>query len=282
MTRKFILFTSIILSMTTFSEAQKPGRFAEVNGIKMYYEIHGAGFPLVLLHGGGSTITTTFGLILPALAKSHMVIAIELQAHGHTADRDAPESFEQDAADVTELLRQLNIPKADIFGFSNGGHTALEMGIKHPDKVNRLIVASAFYKRDAAPAGFWKGFDNPKFSDMPQVYKDEFLKINNNPDALMNMFKKDVQRMHDFRDWSEDEIRSIQAVTLVVTGDHDLPSPESTVAMYRLLPHGRLAIMTGTHGSYLGEAMSSGSNSNIPALFVSMVDEFLSSTKAVK
>src|SRR6478752_2163170 len=149
---------------------------ASVNGIKMYYELHGAADashrPLVLLHGGGSTIQTTFGRILPLLAKTHQVIAVELQAHGHTNDRDAPETFEQDAADVSELLKQLNITKADIFGFSNGGHTAMEMAIRHPEQVRKLIIASAFYKRDAVPAGFWEGFKQPKFSDMPQVYKD--------------------------------------------------------------------------------------------------------------
>ena len=159
--------------------------YASVNGIKMYYELHGtavANHPaLVLLHGGGSTIQTTFGRILPALTKAHQVVAVEVQAHGHTSDRDAPETFQQDADDVWELLGQLNIAKADIFGFSNGGHTALEIAIRHPDRVGKLIIASAFYKRDAVPAGFWEGFKQPQFSDMPQVYKVEFLKIRNDP-----------------------------------------------------------------------------------------------------
>ena len=272
---KGIIFSLIIMT-TTVAQAQT-GQYADVNGIKMYYEIHGSGSPLVLLHGGGSTIHTTFGTILPALAKTHKVIAIELQAHGHTGDRDAPESFEQDAADVAELLKQLNIDKADIFGFSNGGQTAMEMGIKHPDRVHKLIIASAFYKRDAAPEGFWKGFDNPKFSDMPQVYKDEYLKIKDQA-GLMNMFNKDVQRMKNFKDWTDDEIRSIKAPALVVIGDHDLPSPEHAAEMSRLMPHGRLAILPGTHGSYIGEAMSWGTHSKVPELFVALLDEFLAAS----
>lgn len=126
------------------SEAQTTGKYASVNGIKMYYEVHGTGSPLVLLHGGGSTINTNFSRIMPELAKKHRVIAVELQAHGHTGDRDAPESFTQDADDVAELLNQLNIPKADFLGFSNGGQTCLELGLRHADKVRKLIIASAF------------------------------------------------------------------------------------------------------------------------------------------
>lgn len=264
---------------TNISASQNPGKYADVNGIKMYYEIHGAGSPLVLIHGGGSTITTTFGMVLPLLAKTHRVIAVELQAHGHTGDRDAPETFAQDADDVAELLRQLEIPKADIFGFSNGGQTAMEIAIRHPQMAGKLVIASAFYKRDAVPEDFWHGFNEPKFSDMPQVYKDEFLKTGDQA-GLTNMFNKDVQRMRTFKGWPEDVIRSITAPALIVIGDRDLPTPEHAAEMYRLLPHSRLAILPGTHGSYMGEAMSAGTNSKIPGLFVAMLDEFLAAPAA--
>ncbi|HEX7964567.1 MAG TPA: alpha/beta hydrolase [Gammaproteobacteria bacterium] len=249
--------------------------YAEVNGLHMYYEIHGRGRPLVLIHGGGSTIGTSFGRVLPALAKSQQVIALEMQAHGHSGDRAAPESFRQDADDAAELLRQLGIEKADVLGFSNGGQTALELGIRHPERVRRLVAASAFYARDGAPAAFWEGMSHAQFSDMPQVYKDAYLKINPDPKALHNMFQKDAQRMQAFQGWKDAEIRSIQAPTLVVIGDHDLVQPEHAVQMYRLLPRGRLAILPGSHGSYLGEAMSPDPDSKVPELFVAMVDEFL-------
>ena len=256
--------------------ARTTGNYAHVNGINMYYEIHGAGSPLVLLHGGGSTIHTNFSRVLPALAKTHQVIAIELQAHGHTGDRDAPETFEQDADDVAELLRQLDIARADILGFSNGGHTAFEIAIRHPQKLRKLILASTFYKREGVPAGFWEGMAQAKFSDMPQIYKDAYSKINNDPAALMNMFNKDVQRMQTFRDWKEKAIGSIQAPALIVLGDQDLVLPEHGVEMLRILSHSRLAILPGNHGSYLGEAASANSNSKSPELFVAMVEEFLS------
>src|SRR5213083_189481 len=117
---------------------------SEVNGLSMYYEIHGQGKPLVLIHGGGSTIETTFGRVIPALAKSRQLIAVELQAHGHTNDRDTELTFEQDADDVAVLLKNLHISKADFLGFSNGGHTAIEIAIRHPQLVNKMILASAF------------------------------------------------------------------------------------------------------------------------------------------
>lgn len=270
--KRFVMLILSLMMMEANSNAQ--GKYAEVNGIKMYYEIHGSGHPLVLLHGGGSTIKTTFGTILPELAKTHQVIAIELQAHGHTADRNTTETFDQDAADVAELLKQLNIPKADVFGFSNGGQTAMVMGIKYADRVNKLIIASAFYSRDAVPAGFWEGFKNAKFSDMPQIYKDEYLKIKDQA-SLMRMFKQDAQRMANFKGWTDEEVSSIKAPSLIVIGDQDLPTPEHVSKMHRLIQGSRLAILPGNHGSYMGEAMSWGSKSNIPALFVEMVNEFL-------
>jgi pimeloyl-ACP methyl ester carboxylesterase len=110
---------------------------------------------------------------------------------------------------------------------------------------------------------------------MPQAYKDAYSKINNDPAALLNMFNKDVQRMRTFKDWKEEDLRSIQAPALIVIGDQDVPRPEHAVEMYRLLPHGRLAILPGTHGSYMGEAMSPDLNSKVPELLVAMVDEFL-------
>jgi pimeloyl-ACP methyl ester carboxylesterase len=249
--------------------------YAEINGIRMYYEIHGSGNPVVLIHGGGSTINTTFGKVLPLLARTNMVIAVELQAHGRTTDREAAESFDQDADDVAELLSQLNIKSADLFGFSNGGNSAMRLAIRHPQLPRKLIIASSFYKKNGMVAGFWEGMEHATFSDMPQVYKDEYLRVNNQPAALMNMFEKDAKRMQTFEDWREEDLRSIKAATLVVVGDQDIITPEHAVEMYRLFPHGRLAILPGTHGSYMGEAMSSNPNSKTPEFFVAMIQDFL-------
>src|SRR5690242_19335504 len=115
--------------------------YSEVNGLKMYYEVHGQGNPLVLIHGGGSTIQTSFGRIIPLLAKHRQIIGVELQAHGHTNDRNADLTFEQDAEDVATLLRNLKISKADFLGFSNGAHTVMEIAMRYPALANKIILA---------------------------------------------------------------------------------------------------------------------------------------------
>src|SRR5689334_10570383 len=154
---RFLVLVILLLITHLQMNAQQAqnGHYATVNGLKMYYEIHGKGMPLVLLHGGGSTIESNYGRVLPELAKTHQVIAVELQAHGHTLDIDRPLSFEQDADDVAALLKQLHIEKADIMGFSNGGTTCLQIAIRHPELVNKMVLASATYKRDGMQPGFF-------------------------------------------------------------------------------------------------------------------------------
>ena len=125
-------------------ENSKTSGYAPVNGLNMYYEIHGNGtMPLVLIHGGGSTIETTFSNLLPIFSAYNKVIAVELQAHGRTSDRDAPESFEQDADDVAALLRYLGVDKANFLGFSNGGSTTMQIAIRHAELTNKIIAISA-------------------------------------------------------------------------------------------------------------------------------------------
>ena len=261
------------------AQTKESGHYANVNGIKMYYEIHGSGQPLVLLHGGGSTIFTTFGKILPMLAKTHKIIAVELQAHGRTGDRNSPESFEQDADDVAELLKQLNIIKADVFGFSNGGSTALQIAIRHPDRVRKLIAVSAIYKRDGMYPGFWESMEKASFNDMPQLYKDAFLSVTPDQAKLLNMFNKDRARMLSFKDWKAEDIRSIKIPALIVSSDQDVVRPEHSIEIVRLLPHGRLAIFPGGHGDFMGEAMSQNFGSKVPELFIAMLEEFLTATE---
>jgi pimeloyl-ACP methyl ester carboxylesterase len=273
---EIVLIITQILSASVFAQTPDYQKgYAPVNGINMYYEIYGTGKPLVLIHGGGSTIQTSFGNVIPSLSKKYKVIGIELQAHGHTSDRNLPETFQQDADDVAELLNQFKIDSAYIFGFSNGGNTAMQLAIRHPGKVGKLILASTFYKRGGLYPDFWKGMDNATFQNMPQVYKDEFLKINNSPDALLNMFNKDSNRMKTFKDWSDDDIKSINAPVLILSGDQDIIRPEHAVEMYRLIPHARLIILPGGHGEYLGEIMFAKKNNFRPDVIVSLVENFL-------
>ena len=249
--------------------------YSEVNDLNMYYEIHGQGKPLVLIHGGGSTIRTTFGKILPLLAKNRQIIAVELQAHGHTGDRNKPLSFAQDADDVAKLLENLHINKADILGFSNGGQTTMEIAMKYPSLVGKIVICSVFYKRSAVFPQFWEGMKHAKLSDMPKVYQDEYLKIKNDSTALLNMFNRDVERMVTFKDWSDEQIKSIQAPTLLISGTHDVGSPEHAVEMYRLIPKCQLAILPGTHGTYLGEIATLNNGKWTQEYATDLIEQFL-------
>jgi pimeloyl-ACP methyl ester carboxylesterase len=265
--------------------------YAAVNGLKMYYEIHGeGGTPLILLHGGGSTIETTFGKILPFLAKTRQVIAFEQQGHGRTADiADRPFSFEQSAEDTAALLKHLKIEKADLFGFSNGGHMALQVAIRHPQFVRKLIVTSAGFKRDGHYAEFWEFMKEVKLESMPKELRDAYLKVSPHPEQLPTFFEKSAKRMREFKGWRSEDIRSIKAPTLVMVGDADNVRPEHAVEMFRLLQHAQLAVLPGGHGAAIGEVSAarldgsqvkfgigdSKKESKLPELVAAMMEEFL-------
>lgn len=249
--------------------------YSEVNGISMYYEIHGSGKPLVLIHGGGSTIETTFGRIIPYLSRHRQVIAVELQAHGHTADRDADLSFEQDADDVAALLKNLRVDKADIFGFSNGGTIALQVAIRHPELAGKVVAGSALLKRNGALPQFWEFMKQARITHMPQQYKDAYLKITGDSSRLQNMHDKCAKRMVEFIDVSDAQLSSIKSPVLLVNGDADVATSEHMVQMSRLIPGSRLAIIPGGHGEYVGEITTLKPGRENKLAIVPILDEFL-------
>jgi len=275
-----ILFSSINKAFSKFYlqlniDTMTTGNYANVNGIKMYYEIYGEGTPLVLLHGGGSTIQTTFGRILPTLAQHYKCIAVELQAHGRTSDRNAPESFTQDADDVAGLLKKLNFNKASFFGFSNGASTTMQIAIRHPELVDKIIVVAGAYKREGFIPGFFDGFKHATLETMPQGLRDAFLKVNPDSAALLNMFNKDVARMVAFKDWSDEDLKSIKAPALIINADKDVILPEHALKMSQLIPNARLIILPGVHGECIGEIETASLNSKQPEMVVELVKEFL-------
>lgn len=252
--------------------------YAPVNGIKMYYEIHGTGkMPLVLIHGGGSTIETSFGVLLPLLSNSTQIIAIELQAHGRTTDRDAPESFTQDADDVAALLQYLKIEKADILGFSNGGSTAMQMAIRHPQLVNKIISIAGATKRAGFISGFFESMPHATIDMMPQPLKDAYLKVTPNPKGLQTMFEKDRDRMATFQDWPDDQVKSIKAPTLLMVADKDVISVEHTAELSRLIPKATLIVLPGHHGGFIGEMGADPSNGVYPKVTAELIKHFLAS-----
>jgi pimeloyl-ACP methyl ester carboxylesterase len=251
--------------------------YAPVNGLNMYYEIHGNGdMPLVLIHGGGSTIESSFGNIMPLLSGYGKVIAVELQAHGRTSDREAPETFEQDADDVAALLRYLKIAKANIFGFSNGATTTLQIAIRHPEIVNKIVVLSGASRRDGFIPGFFDGFKNATLDNMPAPLQAAFLKVTPDQNRLQTMFNKDVARMVNFKDIPDDDIRSIKATTLIMLNDQDVITAEHAVKLSHLIPGGRLIILPGLHGACIGEASATPKEgSKMPAITAALVEDFL-------
>ena len=223
--------------------------YAPANGLRMYYEIHGpvSGVPLILLHGGGDTIETSFGQLLPALARDRQVIAFEQQGCGRTADiPDRPFSFEQSADDTAAILDYLHIDRADLFGFSNGGSIALHVAMRRPQVARRLIVITALVKRDWAEPQFWESMKTAQLDAMPTVLREAYLKVAPHPENLESFFYKSRNRMRDFKDVPDHAISSINAPTLVISSDRDVMRPEGAVALFRLLPHAQLAILPGS------------------------------------
>jgi pimeloyl-ACP methyl ester carboxylesterase len=225
--------------------------YADVNGLRMYYEVHGTSRggapPVVLLHGGGSTIQTSFGALLPLLARTRRVIAFEQQGHGHTADvPDRPFSFAQSASDTAALLRFLGIERADLLGYSNGGHIAIQLALDHPELVRRLVVVSAMTSRDGADPQFWEGFPSATLDQMPRELKEAYLASAPHPEQLPTFFAKSVKRMLEFQGWPPEQVKAIRAPTLLLLGDRDVVRPEHAVWLYRTLPDARLAILPDT------------------------------------
>lgn len=225
--------------------------YAPVNGLRIYYEIHGTPDasrpPLVLLHGGGDTITTSFGQILGELARRRQVVAFEQQGYGHTADIvDRPFSFEQSADDTAALLKYLQIQKADLFGFSNGGTIALQVAIRHPEAVRKLVLASALVKRDGVIPGFWDFMAKGTLENMPKELQEAYLEVAPHPENLRLFHDKAARRMREFKDIPSEAVRGVTAPALVVVGDADVIRPEHAVETFRLLPNARLALLPGT------------------------------------
>jgi len=220
------------------------GSFAEINGLKMYYEIHGTGKPLVLLPGGLMTIGM-MGQILPSLASTRQVIAVELQAHGHTADIDRPLTYEQMADDVAALIKHLGLERADVFGFSVGAGVALQTAIRHSKLVRKLVVASVSFKSDgeypemkALEASFHP--DAPFLSQLREAYVKIAPKLQDWPRLVAKM----RQLLTEHYDWTQD-VAAIQAPTLIVIGDADTVRPAHAVELFELLGGGKAASAMG-------------------------------------
>lgn len=249
--------------------------YAKVNELNMYYEIYGQGKTLVLIHGGGSTIQTSFEKIIPLLSQNRKVIAVELQAHGRTSDRNTDLTFEQDADDVVALLKHLNIDKADFFGFSNGGTTTLQIAIRHPLIVNKMILGSALAKRNGVPYWFWDFMSQAKLENMPAQLKEGYIKVAADPNGLQIMHDRDAKRMVNFKDIPDEQIKAITVPTLIIIGDKDVITPEHALELHSQIANSEIAIIPGGHGAYIGEITTITSDFKESDLVVPLIEKFL-------
>jgi pimeloyl-ACP methyl ester carboxylesterase len=246
MLKRILVAWTALLAIAPASAAE--GSYASVNGLKMYYELEGSGRPLVLLHGGVCTIEVCMGKIRPPLAKAWRTIAIEQQGHGRTADIDRPLSYEQMAEDTAALLRSLKVRNADFFGYSMGGGIALRIAVRHPELVRKVVVMGTPYGNDGLVPGLMENFKNLKAEDIPQQFRDAYAKTAPDPSQWPTLVAKIKNLMLDAKGLSPEQIQSIKAPTMVMIGDADIVRPEHAVEMYRLLPHGQLAVLpASTH-----------------------------------
>lgn len=253
------------------------GDRVEVNGMQMYYEVSGAGDPLVVLHGAYMNIPA-MGAIIPMLAENHRVYALEFQGHGRTTDIDRPITYPNLADDVAAFMDAVGLERADVFGYSMGAAAGLQLAIRHPEKVDRLVAASVAYDVEGWQPAFREFIPHltvEMFLDMP--FAEEFRRLAADPDGFPALVEKLIRLEHEPMAW-EAEVRALETPVLIITGDADVVTLEHSVALFRLLgggvmgdmgqplPESRLAVMPATsHTAVITQ----------PELLVAFIEPFL-------
>ncbi len=226
----------VLLSTAVSAQEQKPTTgYAPVNGLKMYYEVHGSGEPVVLLHGAFMTITNNWAEWIGELSKTRKVIAVEMQGHGRTADIKRDFSDENLADDVAALLEHLKIPSADLIGYSMGGAVAMQCAIRHPDKVRKVVVISSMFRRD--------GMVKEALDAIPKLTADafkgspietEYKKLSPTPDDFPNFVKRMLATASKGHDFGADKLKATTAPMFFIHGDADGVRLEHIAEMFRL------------------------------------------------
>jgi pimeloyl-ACP methyl ester carboxylesterase len=257
MFRKTLSAVALLLTIAPGAIAQPVGHRVNVNGMQMYYEVSGSGDPLIVLHGAYMNIPS-MGAIIPKLAQTHRVYAVELQGHGRTTDIDRPITYQNLADDVAAFMNAVGLQKADVFGYSMGAIAGLQLAIRHPAKVNKLVAASGGYDVEG-----WQ----PEFkAAIPQMtvemivsmpFAADYRKLAPNPDGFPELARKLIQLEKEPMAWAED-VKKLKTPVLIISGDADVGTLEHYVSMFRLLgggvmgdmgkplPASRLAIMPAT------------------------------------
>ena len=236
---------------------EREDKYADVNGMKMYYEVSGKGYPIIVLHGAYMNIIS-MGEIIPKLARTHKVYALELQGHGRTTDIDRPITYPNLADDVAAFMDAVDLKKSDVFGYSMGAITGLQLAIRHPEKVNKLISCSGAYDIEGWQPEFKKFIPQmtvEMFLNMP--FAEDYRKLAPNPDGFPALVEKLIALEKEPMALEED-VKKLKTPVLIIAGDADGATLEHTIAMFRLLGGGimgdmdkplsnsRLAIMPAT------------------------------------
>jgi len=253
--------------------------YADVNGLKMYYEVYGNGKPIVLIHGSFMTIPLNWSHIIPLFTKDRKVIVAEMQGHGRTRDTSREFSYQGMADDVSGLLKHLKIDSADILGYSMGGGVAFQVAIRHPEQVRRLVVLSGTYAHD----GWWPDVEASFATITADIFKGspiqkQYDSLGNDPKHFPEFVKKVISIDLKPYDWSK-EAKNIKAPIFMAIGDADGVRYEHALELFRAkgggkmgdihgLPKSRLAIIPGT--THIGMMQRTD-------LLIPMVDDFLNS-----
>jgi len=266
MLRTTLVAAALLVAGPALAEAQPAGARVEVNGMQVYYEVSGSGDPLVVLHGAYMNIPS-MGAIIPKLAETHKVYAFEFQGHGRTTDIDRPITYPALADDAAAFMDAVGLQKADVFGYSMGAAAGLQLAIRHPEKVNKLVAASAAYDAQGWQPAFREFIPQmtvEMFVDMP-VFAEAYRKLAANPDGFPELVRKLIALEKEPMAW-EAEVKALKTPVLIITGDADVATLEHSVALFRLLggggmgdmgqplPASRLAVLPATsHTAVIGQ-----------------------------
>ena len=258
MLRTALMAAALLVAGPDDAESQPIGDRVEVNGMQMYYEVSGEGDPLIVLHGSYMNIPT-MGEIIPTLAETNKVYALELQGHGRTTDIDRPITYPNLADDVAAFMDAVGLEKANVFGYSMGAAAGLQLAIRHPEKVEKLVAASTAYDAEGWQPAF-KDFipqmTVEMFTEMP-VLVEPHRELSPNPDGFVELAEKLIQLEKEPMQWEAD-VKALKTPVLIITGDADAVTLEHSVALFRLLgggvmgdmgkplPASRLAVLPAT------------------------------------